>query len=178
MRGFDGMVARPRDVTGEPVGGIHRTFLLDDGSGKAPPGKKMLGAIAGGCVRLSPIGADGHLGIAEGIETALSARAIFGVPTWAVLSADGLRGWQWPAGLTHVTIFADAGHAGAQAAAALADRLNTAGIANEILSPLHGDDFNDDLGRSATAADYSAPIDEPTPAILRTVAEFDARRRR
>ncbi|MGZ8996303.1 MAG: DUF7146 domain-containing protein, partial [Rhodospirillales bacterium] len=49
-RGWLGMVARPRDVKGEPVGGIHRTFLLDDGSGKAPPGKKMLGAIAGGCV--------------------------------------------------------------------------------------------------------------------------------
>ncbi len=37
----------------------------------------MLGAIPGGCVRLSPIGSDGHLGIAEGIETALSAQAIF-----------------------------------------------------------------------------------------------------
>jgi hypothetical protein len=49
-RGWLGMVARPRDVNGEPVGGIHRTFLLDDGSGKAPPGKKMLGAIAGGCI--------------------------------------------------------------------------------------------------------------------------------
>jgi predicted P-loop ATPase len=174
-RGWLGMVARPRDVNGEPVGGIHRTFLLDDGSGKAPPRKKMLGAIAGGCVRLSPIGSDGHLGIAEGIETALSARAIFGVPTWAALSADGLRRWQWPAGVSRVTIFADAGEAGVQAAEALADRLCIAGIANQILAPLHGDDFNDDLCRGATVSDYRAPSDEtPSPATLRTVAEFDA----
>ena len=125
---------------------------------------------------MAPIGADGHLGIAEGIETALSAQAIFGVPTWAALSADGLRRWQWPAGVSRVTIFADAGDAGMQAAATLADRLNVAGIANAIVSPLHGDDFNDDLRRGATAADYQRPMDErsPAPAVLRTVAEFDA----
>ena len=74
---------------------IHRTYLLDDGSGKAPPGKKMLGAVGGGSVRLSPLGDAGHLGIAEGIETALAAQAIFGIPTWAALSADGLRRWRW-----------------------------------------------------------------------------------
>jgi putative DNA primase/helicase len=42
-RGWPGMVAIPRRVDDSPVGGIHRTFLLDDGSGKAPAGKKMLG---------------------------------------------------------------------------------------------------------------------------------------
>ncbi|WP_173981917.1 toprim domain-containing protein, partial [Magnetospirillum sp. SS-4] len=121
------------------VGGIHRTFLLDDGSGKAPPGKKMLGAIDSGSVRLAPIPADGHLGIAEGIETALSAWAIFGIPTWAALSAGGMRQWQWPEGLRRVTIFADAGDAGQQAATTLADRLNLADIPSTIVSPLHGD---------------------------------------
>ena len=90
------MVAVPRDAEGTPVGGIHRTFLLEDGSGKAPAGKKMLGSMADGAVRLFPIGADNHLGIAEGIETALAAQAIFGIPTWAALSADGLRRWRWP----------------------------------------------------------------------------------
>ena len=54
-RGWPGMVARVRDGAGEPTGGIHRTYLLDDGSGKAPPGKKMLGAVAGGSVRLSAV---------------------------------------------------------------------------------------------------------------------------
>ena len=37
--------------------------------GKAPPGKKMLGSIDVGSVRLAPMPADGHLGVAEGIET-------------------------------------------------------------------------------------------------------------
>ena len=73
-RGWCGMVAVVRDGAGEPTGGIHRTFLLDDGSAKAPPGKKMLNAVAGGSVRLAALPEDGHLGIAEGIETALSAR--------------------------------------------------------------------------------------------------------
>ena len=41
-RGWPGMVALVRDAAGAPTGGIHRTFLLDDGSGKAPAGKKML----------------------------------------------------------------------------------------------------------------------------------------
>ena len=175
-RGWPGMVARIRNGAGEPTGGIHRTYLLDEGSGKAPPGKKMLGAAAGGSVRLSAVGDDGHIGIAEGIETALAATTIFGIPTWAALSADGLRRWQWPDSINRITIFADAGEAGRQAAATLADRLNIAGITNAIVSPLNGDDFNDDLRHGATAANYQraepAPID--APAAPSTASEFVA----
>ncbi len=159
------MAAIVRDATGAPTGGIHRTFLLDDGSAKSLPGKKMLNAVAGGSVRLATLPDDGHLGIAEGIETALSAQAIFGVPTWAGLSADGLRRWLWPDGVARVTIFADAGDAGRQAAASLAHRLNMANIANLIVDPLHGDDFNDDLRDGVTAARY--PAEEPiAPPIV------------
>ena len=63
-----------------------------------------------------------------------------------------------------------------QAAAALADRLNIAGIANAIVSPLHGDDFNDDLRRGATAADYQRPepVQLSTATALATVPEFEA----
>lgn len=175
-RGWPGLVAIVRDASGAPTGGIHRTFLLDDGSGKAPAGKKMLDQVAGGSVRLSPIPADGRLGIAEGIETALSAQTIFGIPTWAALSADGVRRWQWPAGITHVTIFADAGEAGIQAAAALAERLNAAGVSNTIVRPLHGDDFNDDLVHGATAADYPEPNSTVVnaPPAPSTAAELEA----
>ena len=175
-RGWPGIVAIVRDAAGMPTGGIHRTFLLDDGSGKAPAGKKMLDAVAGGSVRLVPLPAAGRLGIAEGIETALSAQAIFGIPTWAALSADGVRRWEWPAGTTHVTIFADAGEAGIQAAAALADRLNVANIPNTIVHPLHGDDFNDDQLHGARASDYqwSEAIAVNAPVAPMTVAEFEA----
>ena len=158
-RGWCGMVGIVRDGSGAPTGGIHRTFLLDDGSAKAPPGKKMLGPVAGGVVRLASLPGDGRIGVAEGIETALSAQRIFAVPTMAALSADGLRRFQWPADTTHVTIFADAGDAGMQAAAILADRLNAANIASCIQTPLHGDDFNDDLRHGVAAEDYAARTD-------------------
>ncbi|MCB1379848.1 MAG: toprim domain-containing protein [Alphaproteobacteria bacterium] len=189
-RGWPGLVAVVRDGAGEPTGGIHRTFLVDDGSGKAPAGKKMLGPVAGGCVRLAAMSDDGHIGVAEGIETALAVQKIFGIPTWAALSADGLKRWRWPEGITKVTIFADAGDAGMQAAATLSDRLNMADIANEIVRPLHGDDFNDDLLKGAARDDYMASVvpaavvqDEANapqaeavvaPASPMTVAEFEA----
>ncbi len=118
-RGWPGMVAVPHGADGDPVGGIHRTFVLEDGSGKAPAGKKMLGSVADGAVRHFPFPADGHLGIAEGIETALAAHAMFGIPVWAALSADGLARWPWPVEIRRVTIFADAGDADRQAAARL-----------------------------------------------------------
>lgn len=174
-RGWPGLVAVVRNCAGESTGGIHRTYLLDDGSAKAPPGKKMLGPVAGGAVRLAPVGDDCRLGIAEGIETALSAQAIFGVPTWAALSADGLRRWQWPAEVQHVTIFADAGDAGMAAAAALAERLKAAGVGCETIAPLHGDDFNDDLQHGAAKERYQTPgPDPPKPTSLTTAAEFEA----
>ncbi len=168
------MAARVRNGAGEPTGGIHRTYLIDDGSGKAPAGKKMLGPVAGGSVRLSPIGDSGHLGIAEGIETALAAQAIFGIPIWAALSADGMRRWEWPQGIKRVTIFADAGEAGQQAAAALTERLNLAGITNAAVSPLHGDDFNDDLQRGASASNYGFLPPRQTVAVLTTAADFES----
>jgi predicted P-loop ATPase len=172
-RGWPGMVAIVRDRAGEPTGGIHRTYLLDDGSAKAPPGKKMLGPVGAGSVRLFAIGDDGHLGIAEGIETALSAQAIFGEPTWAALSAEGLRRWEWPGGVKRVTIFADAGEAGMQAASDLAQRLKAAGIACAIVSPLHGDDLNDDLQHGASAKDYGTSVSKAPPPAATTIAEFE-----
>ena len=66
---------------------LHRTYL-DRYSGKAQVAepRKMLGSMpTGAAVRLMEH-AD-VLGIAEGIETALSASALFNVPCWAALTA-------------------------------------------------------------------------------------------
>lgn len=135
-RGWAGMVAIVRDGKSLPTGGIHRTFLLDDGSAKAPARpRRCWGPWRVVPIRLFPMTPDGRLGIAEGIETALAAHRIFGLPVWAALSADGVRRWQWPDGVTHVTVFADAGDAETPAAATLADRLNDAGNANRIVRP-------------------------------------------
>ncbi len=180
-RGWPGMVAIPRLASGEPAGGIHRTFLHEDGRSRAPAGKKMLGSIAEAAVRLYPMTEDGRLAVAEGIETALAAHRLFGTPVWAALSANGLARFQWPEGTRHVTIHADAGDAGRQAAAALSDRLNRADIPSEIVWPLHGDDFNDDLRRGARAEDYekrtapgaAEPVAPETGRVVAPAADLD-----
>jgi putative DNA primase/helicase len=61
----------------------------------------------GGAVRLMPIDERKVLGIAEGIETALSASVLFHVPVWSALNAGGVSKWQVPAGVQEVMVFAD-----------------------------------------------------------------------
>lgn len=68
---------------------VHRTFL-DTVSGKLAGferPKRALGSLGCGAVRLAPPAA-GRLGLAEGIESALSAMQLFGVPCWATLGNE------------------------------------------------------------------------------------------
>jgi len=66
------MVAKMTDpVTGQPTG-IHRTFLLPDGSGKALVDKPKMMLGRAGLIRLASQCTEG-IGIAEGVETALAA---------------------------------------------------------------------------------------------------------
>lgn len=130
---FPAMVAMVRDAAGKPVQ-LHRTYLQAGGTGKAPvecPRKLMPGPMPkGSAVRLAePV--DGHLGIAEGIETALAASLHFGVPVWAALSAPMLAAWSPPEGVERVTVYGDRDggqRAGQRAAYALAARLIGEGI--------------------------------------------------
>jgi len=84
--------------------------------------------VRGGVVRLFPIAE--HLGIGEGIETAVAAAQIFGIGTWAAISANGLEAWQPPQSVRKVTIFGDndQNFTGQRAAYALANRLRLAGL--------------------------------------------------
>ncbi len=74
------------------------------------PKRLMPGELpAGSAVRLYP--PDGHvLGVAEGIETALSCRQLFGVPTWAAISAHGLQTFEPPEEIEKLHVFADNDH--------------------------------------------------------------------
>ncbi|MBL0374017.1 toprim domain-containing protein [Rhizobium sp. KVB221] len=147
-----GMVAVIQDQAGEAAG-IHRTYLRHDGSGQAsvPMPKKVLGKLPdGGAVRLTK--ALEHLGIAEGIETALAAAQLFGIPTWAALTAGALEKWSPPAGTGRVTVFGDndASFTGQAAAYGLAKRLKARGYQVDVRMPLSvGQDWNDVLRSDA-----------------------------
>ncbi len=131
-------------VDGAPVG-IHRTFLVRNGSGKAPvePAKMMLGRCRGGAVRLADPG--DVLMIAEGIETALSAMQATGHPAWAALSTSGLRSLDLPRDVRNVIVLADGDDPGEAAARACAGRWTREGRLVRIARPPTGLDFNDVL---------------------------------
>lgn len=58
------------------------------------------------------------LGIAEGIETALSARDRFGIPVWSVVNAGFMRKFLAPIGVEKLVIYADNDYSGTGLAAA------------------------------------------------------------
>lgn len=128
---------------------VHLTYLDEDGNKanlspcrKLAPGKVPLG----GAVRLSN-SAD-TMGIAEGIETALSAAVLFEVPVWSALTAGALTRWQPPSSVRNVLVFADndSSFIGHSAAYALAHRLKTEGLNVEVRIPdLEDTDWNDML---------------------------------
>jgi hypothetical protein len=137
---------------------IHRTYLAPDGSSKAdvPKPRMMLGSVAGSAVHLGELGENGVVGLAEGIETALSVmQACPQLPVWAALSSGNLEQVVLPGEVTKVVILADndgegAGLGAAQRAAA---RLHAEGRRVWIAHPpAAGDDFNDLLLKEGTDA--------------------------
>ena len=131
------MVSIIRDSAGHGVT-LHRTYLTSDGKkASVSPNKKLMPgkALNGSAVRLSRVAE--HIGIAEGIETALAAAVRFNLPTWSATNAVLLEQWIPPAGIRKVTIMADNDQSftGQAAAYVLAKRLVRDGLAVEIKIP-------------------------------------------
>lgn len=152
------MIARIRGKDGSYNGCIHRTYLSDHGT-KADVTKprSLLGEPNGGAIRLFPLLSD-LVGVAEGIETAIAACMLCGVPVWSVLSTSNMMNFQVPEEVRRIIIFADAGEAGENAARKLASRLMPEGIEVEVRLPEFGDDFNDDLIRKFKVDQFPSNI--------------------
>lgn len=131
-------------IDGTPIA-VHRTFLAQDGGGKAPvdPQKMMLGPCRGSAVRLADPG--DVLMVGEGIETCLAAIQASGHPAWAALSTSGLRSLDLPKDVRDVIVLADGDEAGEAAARDCALRWKRQGRRVRIARPPQGLDFNDML---------------------------------
>ena len=149
-----GMLAVFYDVNGKATT-MQRTYLTEDGR-KADverPRVNMHGRTlpSGGAIRLGPIAET--MGIAEGVETALSAFVLFGVPVWATTSAVLLERWQPPPEVKRVVVYSDAdfNFVGQAAAYKLAARLVFEAKRDKIerevgvMVPPLGKDWNDVL---------------------------------
>ena len=102
------------------------------------PRKKIMppiDTISGAAVRLhEPLD---ELGIAEGVETALAVRQLYGLPVWAALSEGGIKSFCPRSGLQQLHIFADndSNYVGQVAAFNLARRLRRDGLTVDVHVP-------------------------------------------
>lgn len=110
-RFFPAMIAAVENDLG--VVAVQRTCLdLADILHKPLPKPKIaLGLLGDAAIRLAP--ADEELGLAEGIEDALSAMAWFGTPTWALGGVERLGLVAIPARVKRIIVYGDRGAAAA-----------------------------------------------------------------
>lgn len=138
---FPAMVGAIRDIDGRILT-LHRTYLASDGGkAKVEEVKKMAVVpegvdINGSAIRLGQI-FDGTLGVAEGIETALSAFRATGIPTWSTVNAQLMKSFEVPEGVHTVIIWADKDKSltGEIAANVLKTRLESQGILVLVMLP-------------------------------------------
>lgn len=115
QRPWPALVGAIQDAGGR-ICAVQRIFLNPGGAGK-PEGitrKMTLGPMRDGAVRLGRVGR--VLGIAEGIETAMSCRQIYSLPVWAACGAARMHQLHIPDEVEHLIIFGDPGAPGEAAA--------------------------------------------------------------
>jgi len=149
------MVARIQNKAGKPVS-LHRTYLNGDNKARIESPKKIMPPtepLPGAAVRLFTPGGmfeEKTLGIAEGIETAISAAQLFSIATWSVMSTSLMTGFDPPYEYKNIVIFADndSNFAGQKAAYKLASKLYRKDFLVEVMVPAPGD-WNNSLNRQS-----------------------------
>ncbi|SVM99768.1 putative phage DNA primase [Klebsiella pneumoniae] len=92
---------------------LHQTLLDGDKKANIDSAKRLkslqeenyLDHARSVAIRMFPVSTT--LGIAEGIETALSCHQVYGINTWAVINSGFMKKFRVPAGVKHLVIFAD-----------------------------------------------------------------------
>lgn len=156
---YPALVCQVTDPDGNVVS-LHRTYLTEKGfKAKVASPKKLMpvpngSTINGAAIRLSPV--KPIIGIAEGIETALSVMRLKGIACWSVICANGMRTFKVPQGVKEVHIYADKDESGEgeRAARDLCERLQKEGYKAWVHLPemdipegAKGVDFNDVLAK-------------------------------
>ena len=143
---FPAMAAIFHSADGRPLS-LHVTYLTPDGR-KAPVEvvRKIMPPVeplGGSAIRLFPIAE--HIGIAEGIETALAVHRDFGIPCLAAANAGLLEKFVVPEGVKAVSIFGDndSNYTGQKAAYTLANRLQRTHQVNVHVPGAADTDFAD-----------------------------------
>jgi phage/plasmid primase-like uncharacterized protein len=125
------------------VSTLHRTWITQEGA-KAPvshPRKQYTSPstspVQGAAIKLDQRPEISVLNVAEGLESALAARAITRSPTWSVLNKELLRQVQVPDSVQVITIWADRDRSGAgeEAAKELRERLRKQGKSAVVMLP-------------------------------------------
>lgn len=130
--------------TPDAVRAVQRIFIEDGRKADVPTPKKTLGPISGAGVILGDI--RDAMVVAEGLETALSASRMIGLPAVASLGAGNMRALIVPPRVRRVVIAADRDPKGVGEVAArdLGERLAARGVDVSIaLPPEPHKDFND-----------------------------------
>lgn len=154
---------------------FHVTYLDKGQKADVKNVRKILpgGATMGGGVELYP--AAPVMGVAEGIETAIAAKMLFGIPTHAAISANGMEKWDPPACAEEIHIFADhdmslTGH---RAAWTLASRMVIAGKRIVVHIPENPCDWNDVLIESQSGKGQAAANREAFPKTAAVKDQID-----
>ncbi|HAR79958.1 MAG TPA: hypothetical protein DCR21_03920 [Succinivibrionaceae bacterium] len=162
---FPALVTKVQSPDGTGVS-LHRTYLFNGKKAPVDKPKKMTPAdrtVPSAC-RYIQIGGDvtdGILGIAEGIETAISCFLATGIPTYSSVCAQNLKTFEAPANVHTVIVFADKDKSktGEEAANVLKANMAKQGVICTVVLPKpdipansKGIDWNDEYRRAGEKA--------------------------
>lgn len=124
------------------VRAVQLTYITEDGQkANTIPVRQTFGSMRGAAVQLSPC--RDTLGLAEGIETALSASQLHEVPVWAVCGRR-LGDAHVPSSVHRVILFADHDPPGLCAAEDARRKMVAQGLDVTVcIPPIAGQDWND-----------------------------------